>query len=54
MAPAAEVYGVSGIVPALISRDTVKVFRKDIDNFSFAFIAPLKPDDCDVLFHSGG
>jgi len=36
-----EVYGMSGIVAALIPRDTIESLREDINEFSLAFIAPL-------------
>jgi hypothetical protein len=51
MTSTAKVYGVSGIVSALISRDTVKSISEDVDDLSFSLVAPLKPDDSDILFH---
>jgi hypothetical protein len=38
------------IMPALITRDDVKVGGEDVDNFTFAFIAPLGSDH-NYVFH---
>jgi hypothetical protein len=54
MTAAAEGYGVPGIVSALVTCDAFESFGKDIDDLSFSFIAPLKSNDCDVLFHDCG
>ena len=43
--------GMSGIVAALITRDAVEAFRKNVDDLAFSFVAPLNAYDCDILFH---
>ena len=52
MTPAPEVDRVSRIVPALVTRDTVKPLSKDIDDLSLALIAPLGADDDDEFTHA--
>jgi hypothetical protein len=47
----AEADGMTGVMTALIAGDAVVALRKDIDNLSFSFVAPLKANDCEVLFH---
>ncbi len=41
----------SGVVAALITRDAVEAFRKDVDDLTFSFVPPLNAYDCDILFH---
>src|SRR2546425_8033057 len=43
--------GMSGIVAALITRHAVEAFRKNIDDLTFSFVAPLNAYDCGILFH---
>src|SRR6185369_13213179 len=43
--------GVSGVMAALIARDAVVRLRKDIDDFTLSFVAPLDTYNCKVLFH---
>jgi hypothetical protein len=38
---------VTGIVPALIARNDIKPVRKQIDDLSLSFIAPLGTDNYD-------
>src|SRR5262249_38304433 len=45
----ADAHRVAGVVAALIARDDLKMRRKDIDYFAFAFVAPLSADHDDVL-----
>jgi hypothetical protein len=47
----ADADGVSGVVSTLITGHAIEAFGKDIDNLALAFIAPLEPDNCDVLLH---
>lgn len=49
-----EGYRMTGIMSALISRNAAVFGGEDIDDLSFSFIAPLKSNDCDVLFHDCG
>jgi hypothetical protein len=51
VAAIANVNGVTGIMAALVPRDAVVLRRKDIDDLSFSFVAPLNANDCEVLFH---
>jgi hypothetical protein len=37
--------GVAGVMSAGVARDYGKTFREDVDNFSFAFVAPLRADN---------
>jgi hypothetical protein len=37
--------GVAGVMPAGVAGDYGKALREDVDNFSFAFVAPLRADD---------
>ena len=41
----------SGVVAALITRDAVEAFRKDVDDLTFAFVAPLDTYYCDIALH---
>ena len=45
---AVDYQGVAGIIAALITDDDIRVIGKKIDDFAFAFIAPLGSDNCDV------
>src|SRR5687767_9901598 len=54
MTAAAEVYGVSCVMSALVARNAVVSFGEDIDNLAFSFIAPLKANDCNILLHRVG
>ena len=45
-----DVHGVSGVVSALIPRHDIERLAKEIDDFSLAFVAPLRADDGEV-FH---
>src|SRR6266699_2541385 len=40
-----------GVVAALIPRHTVIALRKDIDNLTLAFVAPLDAYNCEILCH---
>src|SRR5438876_9362893 len=40
-----------GVVAALVPRHAVIALRKDIDNLTLAFVAPLDAYNCDVPFH---
>src|SRR5437870_1249079 len=40
-----------GVVAALIPGHAVKAPRKDIDNLTLAFVAPLDAYNCEILFH---
>ena len=44
--------GVPGVVSTLIARHAIEAFGQDVDNLPLALIAPLEPDNCDVLFHN--
>ena len=37
--------GVAGVIAALAADDDIGVGRKDVDDFAFAFIAPLRADE---------
>jgi len=37
--------GVPGVVAALAAHDDVGVFGKKVDDFAFAFVAPLSADE---------
>src|SRR6185369_11618198 len=45
---AVGVHRVSGVVSALIPRDEGKARRQQIDDLAFPFIAPLRPEDCEI------
>src|SRR6185295_13818285 len=51
MAAVIDTHRVAGIVSALIPRDTVVALRKDINDFTLSFVAPLDAYNCEVLFH---
>jgi hypothetical protein len=36
--------GVAGVVAALRAYDDIRLFRQDVDDFAFAFVAPLSAD----------
>ena len=38
-------YGVPGVVAARIACDYCSIFSKDVNDLSFAFVAPLGSDD---------
>src|SRR5438093_8496889 len=40
-----------GVVAALVPRHAVIALRKDIDNLTLAFVAPLDAYNCEILFH---
>ena len=42
---AVDVHGVAGVVSALIARDDRKLWREEIDDLPFAFVAPLRSED---------
>ena len=44
----ADEHGVPGVVPALITRDDVKLLRKEVYNLAFSFVAPLSAQNNDV------
>ena len=46
--PAVDVHGVAGVVSALIAGDDRKARREQIDDLAFAFIAPLRTEDCEI------
>src|SRR6187200_99774 len=51
---ALDINGVSGVVTALIARNCREVRRQHVDDLALAFVAPLRPEHCDVrLRHSG-
>jgi hypothetical protein len=39
---AVDEHGVAGVVPALIARNDRKMRRQQVDDFAFAFVAPLR------------
>ena len=43
---------VSGVVSSLIACHDVKLLRQPIDNFSFAFVAPLGADNYQISHFS--
>ena len=43
----ANLYRVTGIVPALIADDDVEALSEQVDYLTFSFIAPLGADDSD-------
>ena len=45
--------GVAGVVAALRADDDIGFVREEIDDFSFAFVAPLGSDD-DGIWHGEG
>jgi hypothetical protein len=51
VAAIADVNSVTGIMATLVPRDAVILGRKDIDDLSLSFVAPLNANDCEVLFH---
>ena len=46
-----HVDGVPGVVPALIARHGREVRRQHVDDFSLAFVAPLRAEHCDIRLH---
>ena len=42
---------VTGVRPALVSADDVRVLRQQVDDLALALVAPLRPDD-DGRWHS--
>jgi hypothetical protein len=42
---------VTGIVPALESRNSSGPIRQQVDNFSLALVTPLGADDDNILTH---
>ena len=53
-AAASEGNCMTGVVAALVACNAVVSVGEDVDDFAFSFIAPLKSDDGDVLFHDNG
>src|SRR5437867_3709191 len=47
----ADIDGMPCVVATLIARDAVVAFGQDIDNLTLAFVPPLEPYDCEILFH---
>ena len=45
---AVDVHRVAGVVPALIARDDGKTRRDKVDDLAFAFVAPLRTENCEV------
>ena len=44
----------SRVVPALVARDGGEMRGEHVDDLALAFVAPLRPEYCDVrLRHSG-
>ena len=43
-----DVDGVAGVVSALIARDDVEARRQQIDDLSFAFVAPLRAEHSEI------
>ena len=43
--------GVASVVPALVAHDGARFFGEQIDDFAFAFVAPLGADDDQVCTH---
>ena len=43
----ANIDAVPGVVSALVTGDDIKSVRKQIDDFSFSFVAPLGADNYD-------
>ena len=41
--------GVAGVVAALIARHDVEALGKQVDHFAFAFVAPLRAENNDIL-----
>ena len=48
-----HVHRVTGVVPALVPRDSREMWRQHVDDLSFAFVAPLRAQHCDVCGHAG-
>ena len=46
----ADEYGVAGIMAALISRHDIEAIGEEVDDFAFAFVAPLGAQD-DYVSH---
>ena len=46
-----EADGMSCVVSALITRDAVKFARENVDNLTFALVAPLDAYNCEIAFH---
>src|SRR5262249_58406188 len=40
--------GVAGVMAALIASDDVEMWREQVNDLAFAFISPLRADDCEV------
>ena len=45
---AADVHRVAGVVSALIARDDREMRREQVDDFAFAFIAPLRTEHREI------
>ena len=45
---AVDVHGVPGVVAALIARDDVEARCQQVDDFAFAFVAPLRAEHCEI------
>jgi hypothetical protein len=46
----ADADGMAGVGATAVADDDIGAFREEIDDFAFAFIAPLEADDAGVLF----
>ena len=51
MSARSEADRVARIVAALIARNTIEASRKDIDNLTFSFIAPLDSNNGEIFCH---
>ena len=50
---ALHIHRVPGVVPTLVARNRREVRREHVDDLAFAFVAPLRPENCDIrLRHS--
>ena len=44
--------GVASVMAALISGNAVEPLRENVYDLAFSLVAPLKTDNCKILFHS--
>src|ERR1041384_5701944 len=47
----ADLHGMGGVMPALITRYHVEAFREQVNDLALALVAPLRADDYDDLRH---
>jgi hypothetical protein len=45
---AVDIHGMPGVVSPLVSGHDVEVWSEEVDDLAFAFIAPLRAENCEI------